>query len=97
MTGLAFQPTGAVIASSGSGSSRRLGRNASGGGNLLLVTSGDARLRLFDGYGLVCKAKGPTLGCVITITCVIMLQILISAHRQQHTAAALWMDAASSA
>ncbi len=33
------------------------------GGGLLLVTSADARLRLFDGYTLVCKAKGPTLGC----------------------------------
>lgn len=55
VTGLAFQPEAA-----GCGS-RKLARNSSGGG-LLLVTSGDARLRLFDGYSLACKAKGPTLG-----------------------------------
>lgn len=61
VTGLAFQPTGSLSTASG-GSGRRLGRNTSGVGNLLLVTSGDARLRLFDGYGLVCKAKGPSLG-----------------------------------
>lgn len=57
VTGLAFQP-----AAGGGSGSRKLARNSSGGG-LLLVTSGDARLRLFDGYGLACKAKGPTLGC----------------------------------
>ena len=35
------------------------------GAGHLLVTSGDSRLRLFDGYTLICKLKGPSLGCTI--------------------------------
>lgn len=65
VTGLAFQP---LAGNQHAGSSE--GVHSTVASSLLLVTSADARLRLFDGYGLVCKLKGPSLGCAATIkTC----------------------------
>mmetsp|Transcript_924 Transcript_924/g.2817 ORF Transcript_924/g.2817 Transcript_924/m.2817 type:complete len:597 (-) Transcript_924:1215-3005(-) len=57
VTGLAFQP---LAGNQHAGSSE--GVHSTVASSLLLVTSADARLRLFDGYGLVCKLKGPSLG-----------------------------------
>ena len=63
VTGLAFQPPPPCTAAAAAAATLK---QHTGPGGLLLVTSGDARLRLFDGYALVCKAKGPTLGCAFS-------------------------------
>lgn len=72
VTGLAFQSTsevcgivrsisddGAPVSSSDSDREAVRGKVSS---SLLLVTSSDSRVRVFDGYGIICKLKGPCLG-----------------------------------
>ncbi len=63
VTGLAFQDPAASQGDSAGGGRGDGSTDGGAGSSLLLVTSADARLRLFDGYGLVCKLKGPSLGC----------------------------------